>query len=325
MIVERYRDEDASIWNAFVHSSRNGTFQFDRGYMDYHRDRFVDHSLLMRSSEGELIALLPAHIGGQTISSHNGLSFGGVICSPGMTAPLFLRAFEALLLNLQQHGFHTLDYKTVPHIYHRLPAEDDRYALYLSEAKLVRRDILSVVFRADRLPYQSRRTRGIKKAQTAGVRVQQEHDFSAFWSLLSETLATRHGAEPIHTLDEIHLLRERFPTNIRLHTSRSKGGDLLGGVVVYLSNRVAHAQYIASSPSGREVGALDLLFDTLLNELPAEVSYFDFGSSHEEAGRIVNEGLIEQKEGFGARSVTFDRYLIDLTTVLPGILTGALR
>jgi len=325
VIVERYRDEDASVWNAFERDSRNGTFQFDRGYMDYHRDRFVDHSMLIRSAEGELLALLPAHIVGETISSHNGLSFGGVISGPRMTAPLFLRAFETLLLNLQQQGLHTVNYKTMPHIYHRQPTDEDRYALYLIDAKLVRRDLLSVVFREDRLPYQSRRVRGIKKAQSAGVSVQQESDFSAFWSLLSESLAARHGAEPIHILEEMHSLRERFPANIQLHTSRSKSGELLGGVVVYISNRVAHAQYIASSAGGRDVGALDLLFDTLLNGLPDDVQYFDFGSSHEDAGRIVNQGLIEQKEGFGARSVTFDRYLIDLTAIRPGVLTGALR
>lgn len=33
--IERYTDAQAGEWNAFVRSSKNGTFLFDRGYMDY--------------------------------------------------------------------------------------------------------------------------------------------------------------------------------------------------------------------------------------------------------------------------------------------------
>jgi Acetyltransferase (GNAT) domain len=293
--------------------------------MDYHRDRFVDHSLLVRGPEGDIVALLPAHAAGERISSHSGLSFGGLVVGPGMKAPLFLRCFEALLLELTRLDFAVLDYKTVPHIYNRHPAEEDRYALFLLGAELTRRDLLAVVTRDNRLPYQTRRARGVKKAQAAGVTMQEEGEFSDYWRLLAATLAERFRAEPVHTLDEIRLLRDRFPANIRLFTARSIAGDLLAGVVVYESGRVAHAQYIAASPAGREVAALDLLFDHLLNDLYRDIPYFDFGASHEEAGRAINVGLIDQKEGFGARAVAHDHYRIDLTAVRPGVLTEALR
>jgi hypothetical protein len=323
VIVERYRDTDAEVWDAFVRASRNGTFQFLRGYMDYHRDRFADHSLLVRNPEGAFVAVLPAHAAGNRITSHGGLSFGGLV-SPEMKVPLFLRAFEALLIHLQNAGFATFDYKTVPHIYHRQPAEDDRYAMFLLGAALSRRDILSVVARDERIPYQTRRLRGIKKARGAGIALREEEDLAQYWQLLSAILAERFGAEPVHTLDEITFLRARFPQNIRLFTARS-AEELLAGVVVYETDRVAHAQYIATSPAGREAAALDLLFDHLLNEVYQNHPYFDFGSSHEDAGRAINVGLIDQKEGFGARAITHDHYRIDLTTIRPGILTEALR
>jgi Acetyltransferase (GNAT) domain len=325
MIIERYRDTDAPAWDAFVRASRNGTFQFLRGYMDYHRDRFSDHSLLVRDPEGEIVALLPAHSTSDRMSSHAGLSFGGLVVGLGMKTPLLLCSFEVLLLELKRLGFAALDYKTVPPIYHRQPAEEDRFGLFLIGAKLIRRDLLSVVGRDDRLPYQTRRTRGVKKAHAAGVTVQEDGEFSAYWELLADTLAERFSAEPVHSLDEIRLLRDRFPANIRLFTARSIAADLLAGVVVYESERVAHAQYIAASAASREVAALDLLFDRLLNDVYREHPYFDFGSSHEEAGRAINVGLIDQKEGFGARAVAHDHYRIDLTAVRPGILTGALR
>lgn len=325
MIIERYRDADAPAWDAFVRASRNGTFQFLRGYMDYHRDRFADHSLLVRDPEGHVVALLPAHATGDRVSSHAGLSFGGLVVAPGMKAPLLLLCVEALLLELRRLGFAALDYKTIPHIYHRQPAEEDRYALFLLGATLTRRDLLAVIPRDDRLPYQTRRTRGVKKAHAAGVTVQEEGDFSAYWELLAATLAERFSAEPVHSLDEIRLLRDRFPANIRLFTARSIAADLLAGVVVYESERVAHAQYIAASAAGREVAALDLLFDHLLNGVYRDIAYFDLGSSHEEAGRAMNVGLIDQKEGFGARAVAHDHYRIDLAAVRPSVLTEALR
>jgi hypothetical protein len=362
VIVERYRDTDVEAWDAFVRASRNGTFLLERGYMDYHRERFPDHSLMVRDAEGELIAVLPAHLNedgewlaepeasakatpssapagvafadasgsagvrktSKWIASHRGLSYGGMVVGPGMKMPRFLQAFEAVLLHLRDAGFVALDYKTIPHIYHRQPAEEDRYALFLLGAQLIRRDMLSIVVRGDRLPYQHRRERGIKKARTAGVMVQQETDITEYWSLLAATLAERFGAMPVHSLDEIGMLRERFPANIRLHTARLDG-ELLAGVVLYLSERVAHAQYIAASPRGRELGALDLVFDHLIHDPTHDADYFDLGGSHEEGGRIINEGLIDQKEGFGARSVAHDHYRIDLSAVRPGVLTGALR
>ena len=324
MIVERYRDSDAAAWDAFVRASRNGTFLFERGYMDYHRDRFSDYSLLVRDPEGELVAVLPAHAAGDAAGSHNGLSYGGLVVGLRTKVPLLLRAFEAVLLTLREAGFATLDYKTVPHIYHRQPAEDDRYALFLLGARVTRRDLLSVVNREDRLPYQHRRERGIKKAKAAGVGVQAEVDFAEFWDLLAATLAERFDAAPVHTRAEIQLLGDRFPANVRLHTAR-RDGDLLAGVVTYESDRATHAQYIAASPAGRDVCALDLLFDHLLHDPAANQTYFDFGGSHEDGGRAINAGLIDQKEGFGARSVAHDHYRIDLTAVRPGILTGALR
>jgi Acetyltransferase (GNAT) domain len=324
VIVERYTEVCAATWDAYVRASRNGTFLFERGYMDYHRDRFPDHSLVVRDAEGELVAILPAHAAGDMVGSHRGLSYGGLVVGHRTRTPGFLEAFEAVLLHLQAAGFRALEYKTVPHIYHRQPAEDDRYALFLLGAELVRRDLLSVVDLGDRLPYQGRRARGVKKARTAGVTVQPETGFASYWDLLAEALAERHAAAPVHSLPEIQALRDRFPTNIRLHTARRQG-RLVAGVVTYESDRVSHAQYIAASREGRDVAALDLVFDHLLSDPSWDHTYFDFGGSHEEAGRVINAGLIDQKEGFGARSAAHDQYRIDLTGVRPGVLTGALR
>ena len=58
--IKRYAETDKEAWNRYVAKARNATFLFDRNYMDYHKERFDDHSLLFYRN-GKLYALLPAH------------------------------------------------------------------------------------------------------------------------------------------------------------------------------------------------------------------------------------------------------------------------
>ena len=48
-------------------------------------------------------------------------------------------------------------------------------------------------------------------------------------------------------------------------------------------------------------------------------TYFDFGISTEENGRVLNSGLIDQKEGFGARGVVHDHYELDIAAAVEGL------
>ena len=46
--------------------------------MDYHSDRFRDYSLMVYKNE-KIITLLPANRVGDTLYSHQGLTYGGLI------------------------------------------------------------------------------------------------------------------------------------------------------------------------------------------------------------------------------------------------------
>ena len=90
-------------------------------------------------------------------------------------------------------------------------------------------------------------------------------------------------------------------------------GDMpMGGTVLYLTPQVVHTQYISASSEGKQLGALDLLFDYLLNEMDFHRPYFDFGTSARENSNEVLSSLIFQKQGFGGRSVCYDWYEYDL-------------
>ena len=88
---------------------------------------------------------------------------------------------------------------------------------------------------------------------------------------------------------------------------------MLAGVVMYLSQPVAHCQYIGASPQGKDSKALTLLFDYLIGEAKASgYRYFDFGISNEDHGRYLNEGLVRQKSRLGGRGIVYNMFEINL-------------
>jgi hypothetical protein len=309
--LEPYQPGLQEEWDAFVRQSRNGTFLFERGYMGYHADRFADASLVFRDSAGHPVALLPASRVGDDVTSHGGLTYGGLVLGSEARTRAVLCLLEDCFDHYRAAGVTSVLYKCVPHIYHRLVSEDDLYALFRLGATLVRRDVSSTVQPAGRPSPQARRGRGARKALRAGVRVERSTDFASFWPLLERGLLWRHGVSPVHTLEEISLLAGRFPDHIKLFLALA-GTTAVAGTVIYETPFVAHAQYIGSDDRGREVGALDLLFEELIGTAYRDMPYFDFGISTEADGAELNDGLIEYKEGHGATATVYDFYRIEL-------------
>lgn len=310
MIIQRYQEGEEAAWNEFIATSRNGTFLLDRRYMDYHRDRFQDHSLVMKDDSGRIVAAMPANESDGTLNSHAGLTYGGLVLGAAEGSVAVLKMFDCIREYMGASGLSTLRYKAIPWIYHRQPSEEDRYALFRAGAKLSRRDVLSVVPRDNRLKYQGRRSRGVKLAIKTGVEVAESSAYRSFWQILEENLQARYGVTPVHNLGEIELLRGRFPDSIRLFTAQRKS-EVIAGVVIYETPMVAHVQYISADEAGKEFHALDALFDHLLADVYRNKPYFDFGISNEEAGMVLNAGLVEHKEGFGARTVVHDYYELE--------------
>jgi len=321
--VERYGPARKAQWDQFVAASKNGTFLFFRDYLEYHRDRFVDASLLVLDERGQVAALLPASRHGDVVKSHGGLTYGGLVTGDAMTLPTMLEVLEALLGHLKADGVASLDYRPVPAPYHRQPAGEDLVAMFLLGAALGRRSALTVLQPASRLPFQERRRRGVKKATAAGITVGPHADLAGYWALLGEVLRQTHGAAPVHSLAEMQQLQGRFPDHIKL-VGAHRDGRLVAGVLIYESATVARAQYIAAGDEGKELQALDLLFHVLLTETYAAKPWFDFGTSERHGPTAIQKGLLEQKEGFGARVVPQDGYLVDLARFVPGALRGAL-
>lgn len=305
--IVRYTPERASEWNAFVTESKNGTFLFDRNYMDYHSDRFIDHSLMFYH-DGRLFGLLPANVVGSTLQSHMGLTYGGLIMNAHTTASATVALFEQLNEYLRGQGIDKVLYKCVPWIYHQLPAQEDLYAIFRTcKARLAARDIATTIVQEKAMRWERVRRRGVKRASDNGLRVERSEDYASFWKVLDDNLGHKYSARPVHTVDEIVMLHNRFPENIVLYNAL-KDDVVVGGIVVYVTPQVVHAQYSSATPEGKKWGAIDAIYDRIINHDYKDCTYFDFGKSTEERGNYLNDELIFQKEGFGGRGICYDWY-----------------
>lgn len=310
--IQRYSNDLSTLWDDFVGESRNATFMMRRGYMDYHADRFSDHSLIARDNHGHILAVLPACVDGDTLYSHRGLTFGGWLMPKRRCDALdMLEITDALTAYMRANGLKHLVYKPIPHIYHCRPAEEDLYALVRAGAQLTSANISSAIDLANPLPFDQGARRNARKAVTAGATCSLSHDWDGYWSILTDLLASRYATTPVHSLDEIKMLATRFPDNIKLHTI-TLGTEMLAGVVIYDSGIVAHCQYIASTPRGKELSALNALFLNLIDSYTPSHRYFDLGTSNEAGGREVNPGLLRQKCSYGARAILYPTYTLHL-------------
>lgn len=307
--IIRYSADKADEWNAFVAASKNGTFLFDRRYMDYHSDRFLDHSLMFYE-KGKLYAVMPANDDKHgSLCSHQGLTYGGLIMDKGCRAAKVRDLFLQMNDFLRDEVFHRVVYKHIPYIYSSLPAEEDLFALTnVCGATIQSRDVASVVDLHRRLPLSELRRRGIKKAVASRLQVIESTDYTSFWDVLSSNLMERFHASPVHSLSEIELLSSRFPQNIKLYVV-TDGEEVIGGTVLYISADIVKTQYISTNDRGRKVGALDYLFSCLLDKYESDgFRFFDFGTSNRVDTDDLNDPLIFQKEGFGGRAVCYDHY-----------------
>lgn len=282
--------------------------------MDYHQDRFDDYSLLIFKNN-KVIALLPAHKIETAIHSHKGLTYGGLITSEDIKLRDFVSCFKSVMSYCISNSFKTLHLKLLPSIYAVIPNDEIQYLMFILNANLARRDTLSVLNLKQKVKFSKGRLEGQKRAFRHNLIVKEVNDFSEFWNqILIPNLNTKHKTQPVHTLKEIQLLKERFPKQIRQFNVYNDD-DIVAGTTIFESKHVAHSQYISGNEDKNVIGSLDFLHLHLINNVFQDKVYFDFGTSNENQGKHINEGLNFWKEGFGARTITQDFYDINLDAI----------
>ncbi|MDG5492655.1 GNAT family N-acetyltransferase [Psychroserpens sp. SPM9] len=308
--VAIYNQQAYEAWNDFVLHSKNATFLFHRDFMEYHKDRFEDFSLLIYKND-KLCALLPANKVGETLHSHQGLTYGGLLLNANMKFRETILVFKTVLKFLLDQKIQGINFKLLPSIYADQPSDELLYLLFLLKAELTRRDALGVLDLKDSPKRSKDRVEGYKRGVKQQLVVKEVDDFEAFWNeILKVNLQEKHQVDPVHSLEDIRLLKQKFPNSIR-QFNVYKDETIVAGTTIFETKHVAHSQYISGNTDKNILGSLDYLHIHLLDNVFQDKKYFDFGISNENNGKNVNKGLQYWKEGFGARIVTQDFYSVN--------------
>jgi hypothetical protein len=324
--VHEYSDALADEWDGIVERSVNGTFLQSRRFLAYHRDRFVDRSAVVRDGSGTIVGCVPAAehptLPG-VVDSHPGATFGGLVHDGRLWGEDTRQALSAVALHFRALGYHELRYKPTPYLYQLFPTQDDVYALFRLGATRYRCDLTSCFALGDRGMVKHGRRDSIRKATRANVEVVTDWGFaSPFWAVLEGALV-HHDAVPTHQLEEVEYLHAQLPHAIHLHTAHA-AGELLAGALVFDLGRVRHTQYLANSPEGRRIGALDAVIEAVIRSAHGspDLRYFDFGTSNREEGMVLNDSLYGYKRSFGAGSAVHEHLSLPLDERLHYPLDG---
>lgn len=320
MQLVHYTPEKAQLWDEFIVTCPMATFLHSRKFLSYHKDRFQDLSLMVYDESANLIACLPAAqslADSKMVVSHPGISFGGILHKARLLGEAMIHALQLIKDYYLSLGYTSFQYKAVPTIYHQITCDDDLYALFRFGAKIFRRDLSSVIniqqpllLSADRA---SKLRNLVRKAEKNNVVISNDKRFlKDFWQLLTENLQKKYEVDPVHTLAEIMFLLEAFPEHIQLRVA-VVNQEVLAGSIVFVSSTVLHTQYLAVSMLGKTLFALDFLIHKCIDEAKTlNKRYFSFGSSTEQNGHYLNQGLYQSKIKHGASGVTHDFYEVCL-------------
>ena len=207
--VHKFVPADENQWDEFVCKSKNGTFMLTRKFINYHGDKFVDASLLVFKKD-KLIAVLPANRKDNTVFSHQGLSYGGLVLKPFVKLSEVLAAFHAILKYYESIGVEEINIKHTPSLHHIAPSDEMLYAFFLTNSTLYRRDAAICLRPKDYKPNENRR-RKIKSAYSHNLTIRETQDMTGFWNnVLIPNLQIKHNGKPVHSLQDIQLLKDIF-------------------------------------------------------------------------------------------------------------------
>lgn len=288
-------------WNKFVLEAENGNFLFHRNFMEYHQDRFKDASVILLDDKMNIKALFPANIKDNIVYSHQGLTYGGVIMPRRNHIKEVITNFYLIVNYYRERGIDEIVYKPVPNYIARQVCDAEHFIMKLLKAECVRVDTSFVTHLFEEIHLQERRKRSIRKAQkNPFIKISIDNNFERYWKeVLEPNLWERYKAKPVHCLEEIILLHQRFPENIK-QVNVYIDKKIVAGVTLFIFSNTVHCQYISAIDEGRQSAAIDWLLYQVLMQFKGIKKYFSMGTSNNE-GNDLNLGVSEYKESFDAK------------------------
>ncbi|MFQ5863673.1 MAG: GNAT family N-acetyltransferase [bacterium] len=311
LTIQKFTEDLAEDWDNFVWDSNNGTMFHTRRFLNYHpQGRFQDCSLIFKRRQ-RWLAVLPAaviHVDGKKIlSSHAGASFAGPVFKSDLSFLNTFRLVEALVEFAKGEAFTQIVLTLPPQIYHLRPSNYLDFALLESGFTYLKREVSSVIpldfAEEDTLMiFSPESRRAVRKAQKLAVQGTESEDFETFYAILKKNLKLRHNVQPVHSLDELLLLRNIFPDRIKLFAA-TIAGQMIAGIVVFVCNeKVALAFYVSHNEQMQKYRGVNYLFYHVIRwAIRHRLQFLDFGIFT--VNMKPNWGLARFKESFGAQGI----------------------
>ncbi|MDR7210058.1 FemAB family protein [Flavobacterium piscis] len=310
--VKKYTRNNYAIWNDFISEAKNATFLFHRDFMEYHKDRFEDYSLMVFDGE-KLVAVLPANIVENRVYSHQGLTYGGLVYRSGINAEKVELILDDILFFLKENSIVIFYYRPVPNFYLFGGNNEVDFFLIKRGAVLERKEMNLAVNLVSPLHISKSKLKHFRRIENFDLELVEEQNFHPFWeTVLEPRLLEKHNARPVHTKEEITILKHVFPENIK-QFSIYYDNIIIAGITIFKTEKIVKSQYGATTKKGEELRALDFLFIKLIEKYKSEDKYFfDMGIVGDNNEKGYNAGLLKQKEELGCSVYNQDFYKINI-------------
>jgi hypothetical protein len=310
--IKKYDYNDYTIWNDFIAKAKNATFLFQRDFMEYHKDRFEDFSILVFENQ-KLTAVLPANKKENSVYSHQGLTYGGLVFLSKLKAEKVELILDQILFFFKENQIETFYYKPIPNFYFPEGNNEADFFLFKRGAVLDHKEMNLAVNLSIPLSISKSKLKHFRRIEKIDLDIVEEQDFYPFWDQILEVrLVSKFNVKPVHAKEEIALLKQKFPENIKQYSVYQED-KIMAGVTIFETQNVVKSQYGATSQNGEKVRALDFLFINLIEKYKREGKlFFDMGIVNEEDEKGYNPGLLMQKEELGCTVYTQDFYKISL-------------
>ena len=304
-IIKYNANKHKILWDLFVLKSNNGTIFHSRKFLSYHKERnFQDCSFLFQN-KNNVEALFTGAIIDDVLYSHPGASFGGFIYNQ-LSFEFGSKIVELLLEFAQQNNLKEIVIVPTPFIYYNQYNEVIEYCLYIKGFSMIEYYISSFVNLESNLLDQlhNRKKRYIKKMENE-IEIKLSKDLDGFYPILVNN-KLKHKTKPTHTLEELKVLMQQFPDEIKLLLSY-QNNKIIGGALNFITNKnscILFYNMIDYEYQSLQVASLQI-YASLKWAQENNLKFLDIGVSQLYEGNkiIPHKSLINFKEQFGAKAM----------------------
>ena len=304
-IIKYDANKHKILWDSFVLKSNNGTIFHSRKFLSYHKERnFQDCSFLFQN-KNNIEALFTGAIIDDVLYSHPGASFGGFIYNQ-LSFEFGSKIVELLLEFAQQNNLKEIVIVPTPFIYYNQYNEVMEYCLYINGFSVIEYYMSSFVNLESNLLDQlhNRKKRYIKKME-GEIEIELSKDLDSFYPILVNN-KLKHKTKPTHTLEELKILMQQFPDEIKLLLSY-QNNKIIGGALNFITNKnscILFYNMIDYEYQSLQVASLQI-YASLKWAQENNLKFLDIGVSQlYEGDKIIpHESLINFKEQFGAKAM----------------------